>query len=153
MPVQPLAFIRRPRTALLAACLVSSLVVALLLPGRSTAAGSASLRAVNTGEWCALTIQLNTKYGTMKNKHYLAQSSPAYLKAFVNVVNAALAGRAQYLAVTPAEIKTAVTHEFGYFANLKASGFTTTTPLAPLTIGDVKKLIAFQKQKCGITFG
>jgi hypothetical protein len=128
MPVQPFAFCYRSRAVLLAACLAASLVVALLLAGRSAAASAAP---ADTAKWCALTIQLNTKYGTMKNKHYLAQSSPAYLKAFVNVVNAALAGRAQYLAVTPAEIKTAVTHEFGYSANLKASGFKTTTPLAP----------------------
>jgi hypothetical protein len=95
-------------------------------------------------------IQINTKDGAMKNKHYLppSQISPSTFKA---IVDAAVANRHRLLALTPSSIKDAMTHELDYYAHLLANHYSTTTPLAPMTITDVHQLTNFQRDNCGIT--
>jgi len=78
--------------------------------GATTQARTTGVSAANAAQWCALVIQTNTKYGTMKNKRFLpVDAVPA--KNWKALVDAAVAGRSKLIAVAPAEIKTAVTHE------------------------------------------
>jgi len=69
------------------------------------------------------------------------------------VIDASLAGRSHFLAVTPPSIKKAVTHELTYFAQVKANHYNLkTTPLAPFTVAEVTQLSNFQRANCGIRF-
>jgi len=47
-------------------------------------------------------------------------------------MEAALQQRAKYLAITPAEIKTAVRHELAYYARLKANHYVPDHVVRPL---------------------
>ena len=127
-------------------------VIALLVAAAPAGALHArASSASDTKSWCAAVIRTNTKYGTMKNKRYLpVQSVP--LSAWKKVVDAAVANGDRYIALAPSEIKTAVRHQIAWFKNIKANNYSKTTPLAPLTIADVKLLTSFQKTKCGIRF-
>jgi hypothetical protein len=104
----------------------------------------------NTAAWCALVIQLNTKYGVMKNKHYLPINTvpPKAQKA---VISAGLAHRTQILALTPTVIKKATSDELTYFAHLRASGYSLQVSPAPFTVAEARQLLIFQHAKCGIT--
>ena len=132
--------------AVLTALLVASSAAAMTT-ARSSPAGSA-----NVAQWCALVIQINTKYGTMKNKRYLP-TGKVPLSAWKAVIDAALAGRKKILVVTPASIKKAMTDELTYFAHVKANHYSLNTPLAPYTVAEAKQLGNFQRTQCGITFG
>jgi hypothetical protein len=76
----------------------------------------------------------------------------ASLSAWKKVVDAAVAGRSHYLTLAPSSIKTAVKHQLAWFANVKANHYSLRTPIAPMTIGDVKKITEFERTKCGIKF-
>jgi hypothetical protein len=133
-------------TVVLTAFLVAS-------PGAArTSARSNPAGATDAKAWCAYVIQVNTRLGTMKNKRFLPTASvtPSMWK---KVVDAAVAGRSKFLAVTPSSIKTAATHEMAYFAHLKANHYSRTTPLAPWTVAEVTQITNFEKTKCGIKFG
>ena len=121
------------------------------LAAGAPSARSAAVRAADTRSWCAAVIATNTKYGTMKNKTFIATDklSPT---AWKNVVDAAVAGRKRFIALAPASIKTAVTHEMAYFVHLKANHYAQSTPLAPWTLAEVKKITNFEKTQCGIKF-
>jgi hypothetical protein len=130
----------------------------LVLAAVGSAAGALAVPAAlgaaarpPAGPWCAATIRINTQYGTMKNKRYLPYTQVS-AKARIAVMEAALKQRAKYLAITPAEIKTAVSHELAYYARLKANHYVLTTSSAPMTAADINKLVAFQKTRCGIRF-
>ena len=84
--------------------------------------------AANAAQLCALVIQINTKYGTMKNKRFLplANVTPSTWKA---LVDAAVAERSHLIAVAPGDIKKALTHELAWFARIKANHYSKTTPL------------------------
>ena len=131
--------------ALLVALLVASPVSA------TTGARSSQAAAANTKEWCAAVIRINTKLGTMKNKHYLP-AGQVPLSTWKKVVDAAIANRSQLLAITPSSIKTAQTHQLAWFARVKASHYNRVTPLGSFTLADVAKLTNFQRTQCGITF-
>jgi hypothetical protein len=119
--------------------------------GAAPSARSTAVRAADTQSWCAAVIATNTKYGTMKNKTFISidKVSPT---AWKNVVDAAVAGRRRFIALAPASIKTAVTHEMAYFVHLKANHYSQSTPLAPWTLAEVKKITNFEKTQCGIKF-
>ena len=119
--------------------------------GAAPSARSTTVRAADTKSWCAAVIATNTKYGTMKNKTFLPidKVSPT---AWKNVVDAAVAGRSRFIALAPASIKTAVKHEMAYFVHLKANHYAQSTPLAPWTLAEVKKITNFEKTQCGIKF-
>jgi hypothetical protein len=129
---------------------LAALFVASPVPA-TTRAPSSSAGAATTRAWCALVIQINTKYGTMKNKRYLPVSKVP-LSAWRGVIDAALAGRNHILSVTPASIKKAMTHELVYFAHVKANRYSLATAPAPYTAADARQLGEFQRTKCGITF-
>jgi hypothetical protein len=131
------------RRAVISAIL-TVIVCALAASARPAAAGSAR-------DWCNAVIQVNTKYGTMKNKRFVPISKVP-LSAWKKVVDAAVAGRNHYLALAPSSIKTAVKHQLSWFANVKANHYSSKTPLAPMTIADVKKITEFERTKCGIKF-
>ena len=100
---------------------------------------------------CAAVIATNTKLGTMKNKTFISTDKLSPTK-WKNVVDAAVAGRSRFIALAPASIKTAVTHEMAYFVHLKANHYAQSTPLAPYTLAEVKKITSFEKTQCGIKF-
>ena len=136
---------------------LSILVVTLtaLLSGSSAGAApsvrSTTVRAAGTHSWCAAVIATNTKYGTMKNKTFISTDKVS-ATAWKNVVDAAVAGRSRFIALAPASIKTAVTHEMAYFVHLKANHYAQSTPLAPWTLAEVKKITNFERTQCGIKF-
>ena len=66
--------------------------------------------------------------------------------------DAAVANGDEYIALAPSSIKTAVTHQVAYYKHIKANHYSTATPLAPMTLADVKKVTNFEKTQCGITF-
>lgn len=133
---------------------LAAVLTALLLASpaaATTRARSSPTGAASAGAWCALVIQLNTKYGTMKNKRYLpADKVP--LSAWKAVIDAGLAGRSHLLAVTPGSIKKAMTDELAYFARVKANHYAQATPLGQFTVAEVTQLVNFQRKMCGITF-
>ncbi len=139
----------RQSGALLAA-LVAAVVVASPAAAM-TRATSSPMGTANAAQWCALVIQINTKYGTMKNKRFVsfAKVSPSNWKA---LVDAAVAERGHLLAVTPSEIKKAVTHELAWFARIKANHYSKTTPLGSWTAAEVGQITNFERTKCGIKF-
>jgi hypothetical protein len=114
----------------------------------SPANGSSS-EGSDTGSWCAAVIRMNTQFGTMKNKRYLppVQVSTKALRA---VITYAAAHRMELLAATPAEIKTAQTHELVYFTHLVVTKFSPRTPLLPYTHTDAVTLLDYQHAHCGI---
>jgi len=119
--------------------------------GATTQARTTGVSAANAAQWCALVIQTNTKYGTMKNKRFLPVAAvPA--KNWKALVDAAVAGRSKLIAVAPAEIKTAVTHEMAWFARLKANHYSTSTPLGSWTLAEVRQITNFERTRCGIKF-
>lgn len=136
---------------------LSMLVVTLIAllfgspAGAAPSTRSTTVRAADTQSWCAAVIATNTKYGTMKNKTFISTDklSPTVWK---NVVDAAVAGRSRFIALAPGSIKTAVTHEMAYFVHLKANHYGQSTPLAPWTLAEVKKITNFEKTQCGIKF-
>ena len=65
--------------------------------------------------------------------------------AYKRIVNEAVANGAEYIALAPASIKTAVRHQIAYFKNIKARNYSKTTPLAPMTLADVKKITDFER--------
>src|ERR1700693_1059718 len=79
--------------AVLTALLMVSPVAAM------TTARSSPASSANAAQWCALVIQINTKYGTMKNKRYLPANKVPQ-KAIRAAFDAALAERSHFLAVT-----------------------------------------------------
>jgi hypothetical protein len=87
----------------------------------------------------------------MKNKRFLSPSkiTPVMWK---KVVDVAVANGGKFIALAPSSIKTAVRHQIAYFKNIKANHYSRTTPLAPMTLADVKKITDFERTKCGITF-
>ncbi len=131
--------------ALVAAVLVASPAAAM------TRAGTSRAGAANAAQLCALVIQINTKYGTMKNKRFLPidKVPPSAWKA---LVNAAVAGRRQLLAVAPSEIKKALTDELAWFARIKANHYSKATPLGSWTGAEVGQITNFERTRCGIKF-
>ena len=63
-----------------------------------------------------------------------------------------VANGGKYIALAPSSIKTAVTRQIAYFKNIKAHNYSKTTPLAPMTLADVKKITDFERTQCGIKF-
>ena len=131
--------------ALVAAVLVASPAAAMTRAASSPAGGATA------AQWCALVIQINTKYGTMKNKRFLPAGKvpPSAWKA---IVDAAVAKRSQLLAVTPSEIMKAFTDELAWFARIKANHYSKTTPLGSWTVTEVGQITNFERTKCGIKF-
>jgi hypothetical protein len=137
----------RPRsTAALAASALALLVAAG--PG-SAGTSSSATPAGSTKAWCASVIATNTRFGTMKNKHYLPNVP---LTTWKKIVDYTVAHRARYLALAPSSIKTAVAHQIAWFQKVQKDYTSIATTLAPMTVADVKQLKTFQETKCGITF-
>ena len=112
------------------------------------AASQGAAAAPSPAKWCADVIRINTQAGYMKNKHYNTAATPAQLQ---RIVEKTLAMREELLAETPAEIKTATSHELTFFANWKESNDLNPTVLAPFSQADATKLMRYQHAHCGIT--
>ena len=136
--------------------LIPTLAVAALIAvapaAATTRTSTTTAGAADTRAWCKAVIDTNTKAGTMKNKRFLPVSSVPP-SAWKKVVDAAVANRSRYLAIAPSEIRTAVKHQLAWFARVKANKYAPNTPLAPLTIADIRLITNFERTRCGITFG
>jgi hypothetical protein len=97
--------------------------------------------AGNAKRWCALVIQVNTKYGTMRHK-----------SAWRHVLEATLAGRRRYISLAPSSIKKAVKHQVAWYVKVRANHYSRKTPYSPLTFADIRELTNFQVTERGITF-
>lgn len=129
-----------------------ALVLALIVSAFAASVAPAGARTADTKGWCNAVIQVNTKYGTMKNKRFLLPGQfPA--SAWKRVVDATLADRDRFIALAPDEIKTAVKHQMAWLAKVKKNNYAFNTPLAPMTLAEVNKITNFEKTKCGIRFG
>jgi hypothetical protein len=137
------------RTVIPMAVVAALIAVAPAAATKNTSSTPAN--AVDTKSWCKAVIDTNTRAGTMRNKRFLAPSkiTPVMWK---KVVDAAVANGSKYIALAPSSIKTAVRHQIAYFRNIKANHYSRTTPLAPMTLADVKKISDFERTQCGITF-
>ncbi len=145
---------RHQRTFRHLGTVLAAFVAALLVasPGAAmTRAASSSVRAGNAAQLCALIIQINTKYGAMKNKRFVSVDKVP-LSTWKAVVDAAVAERRQLLAVTPGGIKKAVTDELAWFARIKANHYSKATPLGSFTVAEVGQITNFERTKCGIKF-
>ena len=149
----PIVSRRRGLVSRLAAIGLTAFSIAFLAssPGLAATSADSSLSSGPSAKaWCALVIQINTRYGAMKNKHYLPGNQVS-VKSQKAIISAAVAQRARILAVTPIVIKKAVTDELTYYARLKARGYSNPASLAPFTIAEAGQLLTFQHTKCGIT--
>ena len=107
--------------------------------------------AASAAKWCAFVIDVNTRHGYMKNKRYVPAMS-VNLQVQKAIAEEGIARRAQLLAVTPPEIRGAMTAELDYFVSIKANGWKPVSSGA-FTPAMQQQLVAFQQQKCGIRFG
>jgi len=137
------------RAAATLAALLGALGSATAAPA-TTLTGASEVSAGGATEWCAAVIRINTEYGAMKNKRYIAQDLVP-MRSRIAIFETALRERSKLLAITPPEIKKAQRDELTFFAHLKANHYSTTTPLAPLTLAEIHQLAAFQRTKCGIS--
>ncbi len=136
------------------AVIPTAIVAALIAvaPAAATTYTSATTASVvDTTSWCKAVIDANTRAGTMKNKRFLSPSriTPVMWK---KVVDMAVANGSKFIALAPSSIKTAVTHQIAYYKHIKANHYSKTTPLAPMTLADVKKITDFERTQCGIKF-
>jgi len=136
------------------AVIPTAIVAALIAVASATATTSTSTTTasvVDAKSWCKAVIDANTRAGTMKNKRFLnfATVPPS---AYKKIVDEAVAHGDKYIALAPSSIKTAVRHQIAYFKNIKARNYSKTTPLAPMTLADVKKITDFERTQCGIKF-
>ena len=133
---------------------LAALATAVLLASPAAAmtrSATSPVGAANAAQLCALVIQINTKYGTMKNKRFLplANVTP---RAWKGLVDTAVAERSHLIAVAPSEIKKALTHELAWFARIKANHYSKATPLGSWTSAEVGQITNFERTKCGIKF-
>jgi hypothetical protein len=123
-------------------------------PTATSAAAPTKAAAVapSAEAWCTLVIDINTRHGYMKDKRYLpAQQVSA--DTFKAIGEEGISRRDEILAITPPEIKDAMTAELDYFAASKANNFSATTPLGSFTPALQQQLVTFQTDQCGISFG
>ena len=109
-------------------------------------------RKADTQAWCAWMIRVNTKYGLMKNKHYVPEDKMT-VAAWKGVIDTTLAQQKQYIAIAPASLKSILAHEVAYYARVKKKGYVLThAKLGTFTRAELKALTDFQRTKCGIVF-
>ena len=126
-------------------------LIAVAPAAATTSTSTTTASVVDAKSWCKAVIDANTRAGTMKKRRFIATSkiTPTMWK---KVVDEAVAHGGKYIALAPSSIKTAVKHQIAYFKHIKANNYSRTTPLAPMTLADVKKITNFERTKCGITF-
>jgi hypothetical protein len=130
-------------------------VVALILAAPaigSVRSGASGEQGSDTQAWCAWMIRVNTKYGLMKNKHYVPESKWT-VAAWKGVIDTTLAQQKHYIAIAPASLKALLAHEVAYYARVKAKGYQlTTAKLGSFTRAELNEVTDFQRTKCGIVF-
>jgi hypothetical protein len=130
---------------------VVALIVAAPSVGSVRSAASQN-RSADSQAWCAWMIRVNTKYGLMKNKHYIPESKWT-VAAWKGVIDTTLAQQKQYIAIAPASLKAILAHEVAYYARAKAKGYMLTkAKLGSFTRAELNELSDFQRTKCGISF-
>ena len=145
--------LRRQTLRHLGTALAAFVTVALLVSPAAavTRASTSPEKTANAAQLCALVIQINTKYGTMKNKRFLplANVTP---KTWKGLVDTAVAQQSHLIAVAPSGIKKALTDELAWFARIKANHYSKTTPPGSWTNAEIGQITTFERTKCGIKF-
>lgn len=129
-----------------------ALLLTLIVGAFAASVQPAGARTADTKGWCNAVIQTNTAAGTMKNKRFLLPGQFPQ-SAWRKVVDAAVANRDRFIALAPAEIKTAVKHQMAWFVKVKKNRYAFNTPIAPMTVAEVNAITNFERTKCGIKFG
>jgi len=119
-------------------------------PGLAATRTSALSEKASPTAWCKIVIQINTKYGAIRNKRFV---SPKLIPLASQraLISASVAHRDQILAVTPTVIKKAMADELTYYASLKARGYRNPALLGPFTIAEAGQLLTYSITKCGLT--
>ncbi len=87
------------------------------------------------GDYCSVVIKVNTDAGTMVNKTFVPADewTRAQVAALVDFT---LTHRTEFLAITPAELKSAVEVELQWMQAIKDAGYDLQTQNVPAGIGD-----------------
>ena len=127
-------------------------------PGQSATAAPGG---GNAAAWCAFVIEINTKYGLMKDKVYSVAAASA-MKPDVEqqLVTEAVSRGDEWLSTAAPEIRDGTAAEIAYYQQLKAwgdvHGWTDPAgfprPTAAQTAA-MASLVPYQEQQCGITLG
>ena len=130
---------------------VVALIAAAPSVGSAHKSGSEGMRT-DAKSWCAWMVRVNTKYGLMKNKHYIPESKWT-VAAWKGVIDTTLAQQKQYIAIAPASLKSILRDEVAYYARVKAKGYMLTkAKLGTFTRAELNQVTDFQRAKCGIVF-
>ena len=130
-------------TLVLIAVAATATVVATAAPA-ATSGGSAKA-------WCAGVIQVNTRFGAMKNKTFL-QSQWVKVSVRKAIIDWSLKNKSRILAATPTKLKSAQTHELVWFAHMKAANYAYLKTFAPMTAAEAMLISNFERTTCGIRF-
>lgn len=112
----------------------------------------------DVAQWCAFVIEINTKYGYMKDKAY--STTVPSMDVWRQIITEALSRLDEWMAVTPPEIKDATAAEIAWFQAVKAYGDANGWPkdsmkypqLTSAQITLLTSLTPYQETKCGIKF-
>jgi hypothetical protein len=109
-------------------------------------------------KWCAFVIEINTKYGYMKDKTY--SLTPPTADVWRQIITEAMSRVDEWRAVTPPEIMDATTAEIAWFQAMKAygdvHGWTSLTGFPQVNAAQMNAmavLTPYQETHCGIKFG
>jgi len=124
-------------------------------PGSSTAASSTAASptagAALGGDFCSVVIKVNTDAGTMVNKKYIPvdQTTQAQI---MTLTDWTIAHRAEFLAITPAELKADVELEMQWWQAIKDAGYDWKAAKVPDGFGPAAKRISdYEHSVCGIS--
>ncbi len=127
-------------------------------PGQSATAAPGG---GNAAAWCAFVIEINTKYGLMKDKVYSVAAASA-MKPDIEqqLVTEAVSRGDEWLSTAAPEIRDGTAAEIAYYQQLKAwgdvHGWTDPAgfprPTAAQTAA-MASLVPYQTKQCGITLG
>jgi len=117
------------------------------------ATGAASPTPAASGDYCAELIRVNTENGTMvaKNQISVDKWTPAQVKAIVDFT---VAHSAEILAISPQEIKAAMTVDLQWWQAVKDANYNMSAAKVPPGFSDaVAQISTYQHNVCGINFG
>ena len=129
---------------------VVAALIAVAPAAATTSTSTTTASVVDTKSWCKAVIDANTRAGTMKNKRFLAPDkiTPAVWKKVVD-----RPAQRQQVHRARAELdQDGRQASDGVLQTHQGQPLLEDTPLAPMTLADVKKITDFERTQCGITF-
>jgi hypothetical protein len=148
-----------PATAVAPAASIAPSTAPSVAGTASVAPSAAPAGGGSAARWCAFVIEINTKYGFMKDKTYSATLPTS--DVWRQIVNEALSRVDEWRAVTPPEIMDATNIEIAWFQAFKAYGdangwpsdFSKYPSVTPAQVQVFTTLTPYQTKECGIKFG